>query len=281
MHQRLPLSSSTPPNSREMRILQHNCRGTYAVTIAALETALERDVDIVLIQEPYVGREGKNRRTISHPGYQLRWPFTTSRQEIRTLIVIRKDIQNQFIFEDRQDLAPEYSQCIDIWELRDRQKEQFTRLFDIYNRRLNNPIRYSLDITNWDQRLAPRTILAGDFNSRSKRWDIHTSQEQCDTRIPDFIDNNELILNNTMEKATRKDARKDAIVQSTLDLTLTSNQLGPLPHWAIEDELTTPSDHEIILFAWTPLSKEETATNSSWNLAALERPQFRFNLPSN
>jgi hypothetical protein len=46
-----------------MRILQHNCRKTYAVTIAALEAGLELGVSLACLQEPYIDREFR------HGGY--------------------------------------------------------------------------------------------------------------------------------------------------------------------------------------------------------------------
>ena len=37
-----------------MRLLQHNCRKTYAVTIAALEAGLKLGVGLACLQEPYI-----------------------------------------------------------------------------------------------------------------------------------------------------------------------------------------------------------------------------------
>lgn len=46
-----------------MLVLQHNCRQTYAVTIAALETGLELGVGLACLQEPYINDEFR------HGGY--------------------------------------------------------------------------------------------------------------------------------------------------------------------------------------------------------------------
>ena len=150
-------------------------------------------------------------------------------------------------------------------------KGRLTRIFNVYNRKLDNPSRYSFDTSHWDCRLAPRTILAGDFNSRSPYWDARTTREQRDTRIANFIDDHELLLNNDPEKATRREARKGRLVESTLDLTLSTSTLGLLPHWTIDDECTTPSDHEIIIFTWSPLEEAPPLDMKGWNLAALEK----------
>lgn len=46
-----------------MLVLQHNCRQTYAVTIAALEAGLELGVGLACLQEPYINDEFR------HGGY--------------------------------------------------------------------------------------------------------------------------------------------------------------------------------------------------------------------
>ena len=48
-----------------MRLLQHNCRKTYAVTVAALEAGLELGVGLACLQEPYIDTEFR------HGGYQM------------------------------------------------------------------------------------------------------------------------------------------------------------------------------------------------------------------
>jgi len=45
-----------------MRLLQHNCRKTYAVTIAALEAGLELGVGLACLQEPYIDMEFRHGR---------------------------------------------------------------------------------------------------------------------------------------------------------------------------------------------------------------------------
>lgn len=42
---------------RAVTLLQHNCRKTYAVTVAALEAVLELGVRLACLQEPYIDME--------------------------------------------------------------------------------------------------------------------------------------------------------------------------------------------------------------------------------
>ena len=153
-------------------------------------------------------------------------------------------------------------------------KERHTRIINIYNQRRNNPYHYSLWSTDWNKVLAPRTILAGDFNSRSPNWDIHSQEIQGDNRVPELIDDFNLILNNTQGVTTRKATRQNSKIESTLDLTLSTSQMGYLASWTVESEFTTPSDHEVITFSWNSLQDEATpAVPILWNLSLFEKNQ--------
>lgn len=65
-----------------------------ATTTAALEAAIERRAEVVLLQGPYAGK----KHTISHPGYQLRWP-ECEKQDIRVALAIRVDVLDMYVFE--------------------------------------------------------------------------------------------------------------------------------------------------------------------------------------
>ena len=71
-----------------MRLLQHNCRKTYAVTVAALEAGLELGVGLACLQEPYIDTEFR------HGGYQIYWPEVGSPRDWRVVIAIRRDLVN-------------------------------------------------------------------------------------------------------------------------------------------------------------------------------------------
>ena len=93
-----------------MIVIQHNCRKTYAITIAILETALERRAGVVCLQEPYI-------RTweISHLGFTLYWPEAEKRKEIRVAVAIKRDVLSCYILEHRTDLINStHIQCINI-----------------------------------------------------------------------------------------------------------------------------------------------------------------------
>ena len=76
-----------------MRLLQHNCRKTYAVTVAALEAGLELGVGLACLQEPYIDTEFR------HGGYQIYWPESGSRRDRRVAVAIQRDLVSKVIVE--------------------------------------------------------------------------------------------------------------------------------------------------------------------------------------
>lgn len=95
-----------------MRILQHNCRKTYAIRIAALEAGLELGVGLVCLQEPYIGTEFR------HGGYQIYWPQAGTQRNRRVAVAIRRNLHNQLVVEARTDLIDHpYIMAVDIWDL--------------------------------------------------------------------------------------------------------------------------------------------------------------------
>jgi hypothetical protein len=99
-------------------------------TVAALEAAIERGAEVACLQEPHVGK----KHTISHPGFQIRWP-ECAKQDTRVALAIRNDALDRYIFEERTDLVDSpHVQCLDIWETVKRRETRRTRLINIYNR---------------------------------------------------------------------------------------------------------------------------------------------------
>jgi hypothetical protein len=91
-------------------VVQHNCRKTYAIIIAVLETGLALKTEIMCLQEPYI-----EINNITHGGYTILWPETESKDKKRVLIIIRKDLQNNLIIEPRTDLINYlYALALDI-----------------------------------------------------------------------------------------------------------------------------------------------------------------------
>jgi hypothetical protein len=248
-----------------MIVLQHNCNGTAVTTVAALEAAIERGAEVVCLQEPYVGE----KHTISHPGFQIRWP-ERSKRDTRVVLAIRNDVLDRYVFEERTDLVDDpHVQCLDVWETVRRRKVRRTRLINIYNKARVQRGGYTIDHVDLSQLIEGRTILAGDFNARSPAWDPWVAGRQNAGMVERLIERHELIVNNNDHQATRcgKNCR------SIIDLTLSTRKVGALARWEIDENLATASDHEIIVFSWPPLvaakDKEESTTTPNWNIDRL------------
>jgi hypothetical protein len=83
-----------------MIVLQHNCNGTAVSMVAALEAAIERRAEVACLQKPHVGK----KHTISHPGFQIRWP-ECAKQDTRVALAIRNDALDRHVFEERTYLV--------------------------------------------------------------------------------------------------------------------------------------------------------------------------------
>lgn len=234
-------------------------------TIAALEAAIERGAEVACLQEPYVGK----KHVIGHPGFQIRWP-ECAKKDTRVALAIRNEALNRYVFEERTDLVDSpHVQCLDVWETTNRKKVRKTRLINIYNRARVQGGGHTIDRVDMSRLIDSRTILAGDFNARSPAWDPWVSGRQHAGTVERLIERHGLIINNNDHQPTRCGRN----CRSVIDLTLSTRGVGALINWEIDESLATTSDHEVIVFEWTPLNavilegKKECAHN--WDLDRL------------
>src|SRR6266536_6283623 len=87
-------------NHFKISIIQHNCARNTANIYIYLEISLKRNIDFILIQEPWI--EEDNIYTISHTVYHTILPeFCDIRSRIT--IFVKKDLIHQFCY--RSDLC--------------------------------------------------------------------------------------------------------------------------------------------------------------------------------
>jgi hypothetical protein len=259
-----------------MIVLQHNCNSTAATTTAALEAAVERQAEVVLLQKPYAGA----RHTISHPSYQLRWP-ECEREEIRVALAIRVDVLDVYVLEERTDLIDHPCvQCLAVWETHERQKVRRTRVVNIYNRARAEGGGYAINRIDLGRLIHGRTIMAGDFNARSPLWDPWVEGRHNAGVTEDLIDRHGLIVNNDGQPT--RHGRKS---RSVIDLTLSTPGLGTLQSWEIDEDLATLSDHAVIVFSWEPLysrsDNHKKGATTSWNIDKLRANEGRLEQAGN
>ena len=80
-----------------------------------------------------------------------------------------------------------------------------------------------------------------------------------------LIERHRLIINNNDYQPTRWGKYSKSII----DLTLSTHNGGALSSWEIDSDWATTSDHEVIVFGWTPLraiaATEEAMATPNWN----------------
>jgi hypothetical protein len=203
-----------------MIVLQHNFNGTAVSTVTALEAAIERGAEVVCLQEPYV----EKKHTISHPGFQIRWPECV-KQETRVALAIRNDALDRYVFEERIDLAGgPHVQGLDVWETVHRRKVRSTRLINVYNKARVGGGGYTIDHVDLSPLIVGRTILARDFNARSPAWDSWVGGWRNAGTVERLVERHELIVNNNDCQPTRVGNNCKSIIH----LTLSTYKVGAL-----------------------------------------------------
>jgi len=147
-----------------------------------------------------------------------------------------------------------------------------TRIINIYDQRdVRTGERHARKI-NWSRIIRQRggTILAGNFDAHSHRWDPRC-KEQCDaTCWKEMIDEHGLEIGND-DQPTHDWARNGEEGESAMDMTLASR---PITRWSILDRRhATGSDHEVIEWEFS-VDKQEQADHvqvMGWNLAAMSK----------
>jgi Endonuclease-reverse transcriptase len=78
-----------------------------------------------------------------------------------------------------------------------------------------------------------------------------------------IIDKFDLILNNEPGAIIRLNSREN---NSIIDLTFTTTSIRLLSSWLIEEEYTTPFDHELIVFNWQDIELYQAKTSHSQDI---------------
>jgi len=167
-----------------IRVIQHNSARSYEWTIGALEMGVERSADVVCLQEPPREKGGIG---ISHSANDIR-----TRKRVWTAIQRGSGL----VVDERMDLSRGANDNVIATDVR-RRKETITRIVNVYDRKDTQSGERSAWKLNW-QRVTRQggTVLAGDFNPHSTRWDP-TCQVQRDAMFwEDVIDENGVEIGN-------------------------------------------------------------------------------------
>src|SRR5437762_14335272 len=98
-----------------IRVLQHNCARSSNVIYSLLNTA-KRDVDIIIIQKPWLSRDGN---TISHASFHTYIAKHNENERARTAIYV-SNIHRYFTINIRNNIIDDGNvQIIDIYTSND------------------------------------------------------------------------------------------------------------------------------------------------------------------
>ena len=146
------------------------------------------------------------------------------------------------------------------------------RIINVYDRRdLETGERRARKL-NWHRAILPGggTMIAGNMNAHSRRWDPRY-REQCNVTFWDGIIDEYVLEIGNDHRPTQHWARNGKQGESTIDLTLATR---PIKRWTIlEGSHATGSDHEVIEWEFNvdKQVEEDHMQVIGWNLAATSK----------
>src|ERR1700691_3452145 len=235
-----------------IKILQINVNRNSRTTENVLQTAIELNIDILAIQEPWTILVNTNEyRSINHTSYRQILPnYGTFRP--RTLFYIQRNLEANLA-----SISPQDPDCtiLNIFDLN-------TQLINIYNAthpNIPNSIETIQRSSIIPTSLFSKTILLGDFNTHHPWWDPLAPQSPNASFLIELIEKHSLALLNSPGEGTFY--RPNMARPSVLDLTLaTQGIVNKVIDWQILPDLG--SDHSGVLF--TILSKSLSPKTSNY-----------------
>jgi len=219
------------------KILQINTNRNPITTEHVLELAIELNIQILAIQEPWVIDQTDSYRSINHSSYKQVFPEYSAFRP-RVMFYILKEI--------RATLAPSSPKdpdciIIDLTELS-------IQLINIYNATHPNIANSKPTIQRNNilpNQLLKETIILGDFNTRHPWWDPLRAQSSNAIYLLDLIKTYELELLNTPGEGTFY--RPNMSTPSVIDLSFaTKGVVNKIQDWQVLPDLG--SDHFGVLF---------------------------------
>lgn len=241
-------------NPYKICMVQANCMRASNITMALCEVCKE-SADIVLVQEPFFFQNSDDltiQITDSHSAFHRLMPQQADRQP-RVVTYITNS--NHYL---------EYQPRPDITDNPD-------LLYVEINSSSIVPIHflniYNEEVINSNSSLRPtelallgdlppnRTILAGDMNCHHPMWDSRVKKPKNADNLIAIIDREDLDMINTPDVDTYNYRnRKGRLI---LDLAFVRQDIQPPTcNWAVNPELHSGSDHEVVTFVKVPDSIE-------------------------
>jgi hypothetical protein len=145
-----------------LRLIQANTNRGIQATESLLEYAVQKRVDILLVQEPWIFRDKetgyKDCRSINHPSFAALLPPHNDETRPRTLVYTSRLLQLQI-----NPIRLDDPDCQTL-EVRD-SKGARIQVVNLYNEKDKQGI-WTVDRCLYNLPLLPNSLLVGDFNTR-------------------------------------------------------------------------------------------------------------------
>lgn len=231
-----------------LKIVQCNLAHYQAANTDFINQCVTENIDIALVQEPYVSNLGFARTTYAHV-YQRHLPES----EVRAcILVFNKDLN--VIFQSEHSTP--YIATIDV-----KLGTSLLTFCSVYQAPKTdvNPTLHRLSVITATRN---RVVIGGDFNAKHQAWNC-TSSDTNGQNIFGFSTSSGFEVLNTGNAATFDAIRAGVRFTSIVDVTLVSHHLADsVQDWRIDTDFTPLSDHHALRFE-IQLNAEETPTSTS------------------
>ena len=214
-----------------IKCIQINLKHSRAATDNLMQTIAEDNIDITLVQEPYLYQEeirgvSRKYRTYSYGEGRRRAAIIIANDGIGAILITQHSDNDTVLLEIQQENKRYYVASI----------------YMDYNTTIDKDLNRIEKILTFTK--GEKLLIATDSNCRSTAWHDTTTNERGRT-MEDFVASNQLhVINEERTLKTFQGSRGE----SNIDLTIANNKmLATIQNWDISEE-ESASDHNIIKF---------------------------------
>lgn len=230
----------------DIKVLQINLNKSQQATESALQLAIELQIDIIFVQEPWLIPKSQHHgdyretRSVNHQNFIQILPNHNSSERPRTLVYVAKKIRSQVL------LAPNSPRDPDFQELEMVVDNSKITLINIYNQ-IDQLTKTQKTTDRCLFKIHPQknTIIMGDFNIHHPLWESLASISSEGEELMDWMDEHQMELLNIPGEGTFY--RPHMSHATVIDLTFASGAMSErIQDWQVIDDIG--SDHLGILF---------------------------------
>ena len=233
-------------DTSDIKVLHINLNKSQQATESVLQVAIELQIDLILVQEPWLiprkhpQNDYSGTRSINHPSFTQILPHHDLNHRPRTLVYALNKFQPHLKLNHNSPKDADI-QVLDMTIGND----NFT-LINIYNQldQASKTMK-TAERCLYQTQIPRKTIVVGDFNVHHPLWESQASITTEGENLVEWMEENELELANLPGQGTF--FRPQMTQATVIDLTLASNLMSD----RIQDWQTLPdigSDHSGLLF---------------------------------